>query len=105
MSASTARTGTDDSAASGRPPAATRHCDQCGRAVRETVHGRGAYAVDAFALYTGETEPAIVRRPDSDEVVLVYQRLVRSVVLITCADCYADPVRRRRHQSWVYPVE
>ncbi len=91
--------------ASGEPPAAEQQCDQCGRVVRETLHGRGAYLVDRFVLHTGETEPAIVRRADSDEVAFTYQRLVRPVVLVTCADCYADPARRRRHESWSYPAD
>ena len=94
-----------DHATSGEPPADERQCDHCGRAVRETLHGRGSYVVDGFVLHTGETEPAIVRRADSDEVVLTYQRLVRPVVLVICADCYADPVRRRRYESWSYPTD
>jgi hypothetical protein len=79
------------------------HCHLCGRAVRETVHERAAYAVDGFVLYTGETEEAVIRRGDADEAGLVYRRLVRPVRLLTCADCYADPVRRARHRSWRYP--
>ena len=89
----------------GVPPVAERRCDQCGRLVKETMHSRASYAVDCFALHTGETEPAVVRRSDSDEVALVFQRLVRPVLLITCADCYADPVRRQRHQSWAYAAD
>jgi hypothetical protein len=73
--------------------------------VRETVHRRSSYAVDCFLLHTGETEPAIVRRPESDEIALVYRRLVRPIVVITCADCYADPGCRRRHQSWSCPAD
>ncbi len=69
------------------------------------MHGRLSYRVDGFVLHTGETEEATVRRADSDEVALVYRRLVRPVVLLTCCDCYADPVRRRRHQSWEYPAD
>ena len=68
------------------------------------MHARTSYAVDAFTLHTGETEPAVVRRPESDAVAFSYQRLVRPVVLTTCAGCYARPERRARHQSWVYPV-
>lgn len=69
------------------------------------MHGRARYEIDGFALHTGETETAVVRRPDTDEVLLVYQRLVRPVVLITCRDCYADPRRRRCHESWTYPAD
>jgi hypothetical protein len=78
-------------------------CDGCGRAVRETMHQRGSYVVDAFVLHTGETEPAVVRRPDSDAVLFAYARLVRPVVVITCADCYATAAGRCRHQSFAYP--
>jgi hypothetical protein len=84
------------------PPAGER-CDRCGRLVRETMHQRGRWVVDAYVLHTGETEPAVVRRPDSEAIVLEYQRLVRPVVVVTCADCYADPAARRRHESWAYP--
>ena len=81
------------------------HCRQCGRLVRETMHTRVSYRVDGFALHTGETEEAIVRRSDSDEIALVYRRLVRPVVVLTCCDCYAEPASRRRHQSWAYPAD
>ena len=83
--------------------AGAQRCDACGRAVRETMHQRGSYVVDAYVLHTGETEPAVVRRPDSDAVLLAYARLVRPVVVITCADCYATAAGRRRHQSFTYP--
>lgn len=95
MSDSVSRAPTNDSGA--------QRCDGCGRAVRETMHQRAACVVDAFVLHTGETEPAVVRRPDSDAVVLAYERLVRPVIVVTCADCYATPAGRRRHQSFTYP--
>jgi hypothetical protein len=98
-------TGTVDPADSGGPSAAARHCDHCGRVVRETLHSRTSYVVDCFVRHTGATEIAIVRRPASDETVLVYQRLVRPAVVITCTDCYDDPRCRRRHQSWAYPAD
>ena len=98
-------TGTVDPSDAGDSSPAARHCDHCGRAVGETLHSRTSYVVDCFVLHTGATETAIVRRPDSDEIVLVYQRLVRPALVITCADCYADPRCRRRHESWAYPAD
>jgi hypothetical protein len=80
-----------------------RSCRHCGRAVGETTHGRATYAVDAFALHTGETEDAVFRRADGDEVP--YRRLVRPVLLLTCADCYADAARRGRHETWTFPLD
>jgi hypothetical protein len=81
-----------------------RRCDGCGRVVRETMHARAGYTVDAYVLYTGDTEPAVVRRPESDVVALAYARLTRPVILVTCADCYATPRGRRRHQSFTFPL-
>jgi hypothetical protein len=69
------------------------------------MHRRGGYVVDGYVLHTGPTETTVVRRADVDEVALVYQRLLEVVVSITCADCYADPARRARHQSWAYPAD
>jgi len=69
------------------------------------MHARASFVVDGFALHTGETEPAVLRRQYSDEVVGVYQRLVRPVLIITCADCYADVAVRRRHECWAYPSD
>ena len=80
-------------------------CDHCGRPVGPTMHERGRYVVDAFVLHTGETEAAVLRRGDAEEGALVYQRLVRPVVVVTCADCYRDPTIRRRHESWSYPPD
>src|SRR4029077_10955078 len=85
--------------------AAGDRCDQCGRPVGETMHGRASYAVAGYRLYTGPTEPAVVRKPDSDAIAFTYQRLVRAVVLVTCARCYADPARRARHERWDFPVD
>jgi len=96
------RSGRARAAAGGR---IVGHCRFCGRAVSETVHGRGAYVVDGFVLHTGESEAAMIRQAESDAIVLVYQRLLRPVVLLTCRECYADPERRGRHQSWVFPVD
>lgn len=84
---------------------AAGRCDQCGRTVGETMHGRTGYAVAGYRLYTGATEPAVVRKPDSDAIAFTYQRLVRPVLLVTCAACYADPARRARHERWDFPVD
>ena len=68
------------------------------------MHGRASYAVAGYRLYTGATESAVVRKPDSDAIAFTYQRLVRPVLLVTCATCYADPARRARHQRWDFPL-
>lgn len=81
------------------------HCHHCGRPVEETTHARGSYRVGGYLLHTGETDTVVVRRPDSDAVALVYQRMLRPVVLATCAACYADAARRRLHQTWRYPAD
>jgi hypothetical protein len=80
-------------------------CRHCGRAVAETLHARASYTVGGFVLHTGPTETAVVRRPDSDEVAFVYQRLLHPVTLVTCARCYADPTRRALHLTWTYSVD
>ncbi len=91
---------TSDSAA----PTA-RACRHCGRAVGETMHTRTSYAVAGFVLHTGPTESAVGRRSAFDETGFVYQRLLRAVTLVTCAACYADPLRRAAHRSWAYPAD
>ena len=88
--------------ASAVPPGSCRHC---GCAVAETLHTRASYVVGGFVLHTGPTEPAVVRRGDSDELALVYQRLLRPVTLVTCARCYAEPERRALHLTWTYAVD
>jgi hypothetical protein len=77
-------------------------CRHCGRVVGGTVHTRTSYVVDGFVLHTGPSEPAVGRRSAYDEVGFVYQRLLRPVTLVTCADCWADPVRRAAHLSWIH---
>ena len=83
---------------------ATR-CMHCGAAVGETMHERASYTVAGYRLHTGPTEPTPVRKADSDEIAFVYQRLVRPVLVVTCARCYADPVRRARHERWDFPTD
>ena len=82
--------------------AAGVHCRHCGCAVSETVHGRDSFEVGGFALVTGPTEEASVRRSGSEEVVLAYRRLVRPVLLVTCARCFRDPGHRAQHRTWDY---
>lgn len=86
-------------------PAGIRSCRHCGRDVNETVHTRASYVVDGYVLHTGPTDTTVVRRPDSDDVAFVYQRLLRPVTLVTCARCYADPERRAAHLTWTYAVD
>jgi hypothetical protein len=91
--------------AEGEPRGPGARCDHCGRTVRETMHERSTYVVDAFVLHTGDTEPAVVRRADSDAVAFTYRRLIRPVAIVTCADCYADPAVRSRHETWRHPLD
>lgn len=82
-----------------------QHCHACGREVGETIHTRHGVTVQAFALHTGPTEPAVLRRHDDDCADLVYRRLLAPVLIVTCVDCYADPAIRACHSSWAYPVD
>ena len=70
-------------------------CDSCGRPVSETTHTRTDYRVDFYSMHTGEVEPASIRVDDGDRSV-VYQKLIRPVEIVTCADCYRDPKNRHR---------
>ena len=63
-------------------------CSRCGAAVGGTLHTRGGYTVGHYILHTGRTEEATLRR-GTDEVPLVYRRLVEPVVFVACPECYA----------------
>lgn len=67
----------------------TRHCDHCGRAVRETQHTRTSYRVDYYAMHTGDGEWTSFQGDDGEPVP--YVRLLNTVEVTTCADCYANP--------------
>ena len=90
--------------ASGEP-----HCAHCGRPVKETVHTRARYYVDYYELHAGQVEESTFRHGE-DGPVQIYQRLVVPEVVITCADCYRDPmvqeVREHRFRPEAYqPAE
>jgi len=75
-------------------------CDHCGRVVHETRHTPSSYAVDYYALHTGDVESSTMRT-DDDRQAITFQKLLRAVVLITCADCYRDPaIRLEREQRF-----
>lgn len=71
------------------------HCDSCGRPVSETTHTRSDYRVDFYSMHTGEVEESSMSVDDGDRSV-VYQKLIRPVEILTCADCYRDPKKRPR---------
>lgn len=72
---------------------AALRCSHCGRAVRPTTHTRESWRVDHYLLHTGEVEPAVYRR-DEEGHAIEYLRLVRPELVVTCADCYAEPAVR-----------
>ena len=84
-------------------PASLR-CHHCGRAVAETTHLRTSYRVDHYTLYTGEVEPVTRIREDTDETVTVL-KLVRPIVITTCADCYARPEIRAERDCLFRPED
>jgi hypothetical protein len=78
------------------PSKGARRCTHCGREVTETVHTRGGYRVDYYALHTGTTEPATMARSD-DTLVVTVLKLLEPIEVVTCADCYHEPrVRAER---------
>lgn len=81
------------------------NCHACGREVGETIHTRHGVLVQGFALHTGPTEAAVLRRHGDDDEAIAYRRLLASVLLVTCVDCYAEPSTRAQHHSWVYPTD
>jgi hypothetical protein len=74
------------------------HCDSCGRPVCETTHTRGDYRVDFYSMHTGDVEAASMSVDDGDRTV-VYQKLIRAVEIVICADCYRDPAKRDRREK------
>jgi hypothetical protein len=89
-------------AAQGASAAQSRllRCEDCGRPVRETEHGRTAYHVDYYSLYTGEVEEQSLASEDGERR-MTFQRLLSAVEIVTCADCYRDPaVQRRREERY-----
>ena len=86
-----------------------RRCNHCGRVVHETVHTRSKCRVDYYELHTGQVEAALMRRGE-DGPVQVYQRLLVPEQVVTCADCYRNPViqdeRERRFRPELFePAE
>jgi hypothetical protein len=81
-------------------PRADWRCVHCGRTVRETVHTRSRYTVDFFELHTGPVEESSFRHGE-DGPVQLFQKLLASELLITCADCYRDPsVQEERERRY-----
>jgi hypothetical protein len=81
-------------------PAAGLRCHHCGRPVEQTWHTRNSYKVDYYSLYTGEVEEALIN-VDDEAPPITYQRLLRSVEVVTCVDCYRDPsVQQERERRF-----
>jgi hypothetical protein len=53
-------------------------------------------------MHTGEVEPCSMSVDDGDRTV-VYQKLVRAIEIVTCADCYRDPEKRDRRDKEFRP--
>lgn len=89
------------------PPPSARHCDHCGRAVRETQHTRTSYQVDYYAMHTGDGEWTSFQSDDGEAVP--YVRLLNTVEITTCAECYRSPEvlreRDRRFHTEAFSVE
>lgn len=87
----------------GGPGTAARpdlRCAHCGRAVVETQHSRTSYRVDYYSLHTGDVEP-VTMVLDEDGPAVTFQKLVSTVNVITCADCYRLPaVREERDRRF-----
>jgi hypothetical protein len=66
--------------------------------VRETEHTRTSYCVDYYSMYTGDVEPLAVTADDGEHR-LIFQRLLNAVEIVTCVDCYRDPVVQRRREQ------
>jgi hypothetical protein len=82
--------------------AAPLRCNHCGRSVKETSHTRSSYQVDYYSLHTGDVEPLVVR-VDEDEPPVTFQRLVNSVEVVTCVNCYRDPVVQQERERRFRP--
>ena len=84
-----------------------RRCDHCGRAVRETQHTRTTYRVDYYAMHTGDGEWTSFKSDDGEAIA--YVRLLNTVEINTCSDCYRNPdvllERDRRFRTEQLPVE
>ncbi len=67
--------------------------------MRETRHTPTTYAVDYYALHTGEVELSTLSATDERHAI-TFQKLLRGFIVITCADCYRDPAIRleREHR-------
>jgi hypothetical protein len=69
-------------------------CSRCGAAVEGTVHTRTGYTVGHFALHSGPTGEASVRRRE-DEAPITYRRLLEPVQIVSCPSCFVSPEVRR----------
>jgi hypothetical protein len=79
-------------------------CARCGAPVDGTCHTRVGYTVGHYALHTGRTEEATLRR-GSEEAPLVYRRLLEPVDVVSCAGCFATAEMRRLWAAFGDPEE
>jgi hypothetical protein len=77
-------------------PAATAppRCFGCAAPVAGTRHTRTGWVIGGYALHTGRTVDATIRRRE-DEAPLTYRRLVEPLELVACPACFARPDVRR----------
>jgi hypothetical protein len=71
-------------------------CHHCGREVRQTIHWQKAYKVDYYLLHTGTTELAYITNPKIDAPPVRYRKLLQSMDIVTCVECYALPEIKQR---------
>jgi hypothetical protein len=71
-------------------------CFHCGREVRETAHKPKSYQVDYYRLHTGHSKLDYLVNPKQDAPPLRYLRLIQSIDIFTCVECYARPQIRQR---------
>lgn len=77
-------------------------CHHCGRVVRETRHTRTSYRVDYYSMHTGPVELSTLSRHDSEET-FTYLKLLHTVEIFTCAECYHDPEIREECERLFRP--
>ena len=71
--------------------------------MRETRHTPSSYAVDYYALHTGEVESNTMM--SDDDRAVTFQKLLRAFVVITCTDCYRDPAIRLEREHRFRPEQ
>jgi hypothetical protein len=58
--------------------------------------------VDFYSMHTGDVEACSMSVDEGDRTV-VFQKLVRAVEIVTCADCYRNPEMQDRRERKFRP--